>query len=223
VNLTRLYLGVAILAWLLSSATGQTTNHSGSAPHRIPWEPPDSSFSSTVPAATIPDEMVTSLRVAGWPIVLEETDLKAAQRKFGGRIGTRGDAGDAEEWLCLYQQSGTDGWVLWLTSGEIDGGRIGGFIWRSIGQDKAVDTRCVSVEANRGTVELPISLRPGMTEAQAESILGMPSAKLGDTSTYEHEHKVTIRHEPYTAMNTVGVVYRNGLVWGIAVDKSTTN
>jgi hypothetical protein len=93
---------------------------------RALWEPPATiEFPGTV-KANISKEMINSLRVADKSIVLDETELTDVQRDVGGTIGSRGDAGDSLHWLCSSGRTVGDKWVLWLMSGEMNGGSVGG-------------------------------------------------------------------------------------------------
>jgi hypothetical protein len=166
--------------------------------------------------------MVTGLKVGGWPVTLETTELVAAQKHFGGVLGHRGDASEALGWICLYLLDGTVPWVLWLYSGEIDGPAIGGFQWQQLESGARMDRRCRTLDMKTGTVELlPSPLRLGMTAVQVERILGKPSGKYRDRLFYDHEQNLTIRNEPYTLDNDVLIVFRNGQVWAIEANHTT--
>ena len=175
-------------------------------------------FPSVAPPPTIPKEMVSHLKVANWPITLEKTMLTDAQRRFGGSLGHSGDASKFLEWLCLYKRNVEDGWVLWLTSGEIDGGAIGGFVWRRMSATQKIDSRCTELNAEQATVMLPIPLKLGMTRTQVEQLLGKPSSRFRNTFMYDHEHEGRIRDRPYTWDNSIDIVYRRGVVQAIQVD-----
>jgi hypothetical protein len=165
--------------------------------------------------------MIAGLRVSGQTIVLEDTDLAAVQRHTGGTIGHWGDASDSLSWLCLHGTGPQGDWVLWLMSGEIDGGTVGGFRWQHVERQAQFDTRCQTLPEGRGGVELPVALQLGVTEARVRRIFGEPSAKLGNALLYLHEHELTAHNEPYTAMNTLAVHLRGGVMWAIEVRKST--
>lgn len=187
------------------------------------WEPPATiDFPGTV-KASIPKEMITSLRAAGKNIVLDETDLKAVQSDIGGTIGNRGDAGDALGWLCFHGGEARAQWVLWLMSGEINGGSVGGFRWQRADQTAHFDSKCRKFPDGRRGVEFPLEVQLGTSENQILHILGQPSDRHGETLLYLHEHEVTVKNQPFTAMNTVAVVLRKQAVWAIEAWKSTTD
>lgn len=86
-----------------------------------------------LPKGTVPKEMIASLRLSGVTITLEgESELEALPARFGGEIGSQGDAADSLGWLCLHGSDAVGPWVLWLESGEIDGPYVGGFQWRRV-------------------------------------------------------------------------------------------
>jgi hypothetical protein len=173
--------------------------------------------------STVPREIITGLRVSGIGIALEGSELAAVKTRAGGTIGHRGDAATALSWLCFHGINPEGDWVLWLMSGEMDGDSVGGFRWQSIGHATEVDRRCQTLPEGQGGVELPVPLRLGMGEAGVLDTLGHPTNRLGNTLLYLHEHEGKIRNEPYTAMNTVAVLLRGGVVWAIEVWKSTTD
>jgi len=74
-------------------------------------------FSSKL-KASVPKEMLAKLRVSAYDITLEETSMEDAAKRFGGTIGSKGDAGDFLEWLCLRGTDAADHWVLWLESAK---------------------------------------------------------------------------------------------------------
>jgi len=175
-------------------------------------------YPDVAPRPTVAKEMVSFLKVANWPITLETTKLTDAQRRFGGLLGHSGDAGEALGWLCLYRRNPSDGWVLWLTSGEIDGESIGGVVWHRLNSEQKVDSRCKAVNAEQGIVTSPVRLRLDMTKLQVEQLLGKPSGRFHDTFMYLHQHQETVKDTTYTWDDSIDVVYRNGAVWAINVN-----
>jgi hypothetical protein len=191
--------------------------------HPAIWEPPAALDLPGTAKASVPKEMITSLRVAGRNIVLDETALKTVQSDIGGSIGNRGDAGDALGWLCFHGGEVRDQWVIWLMSGEINGDAVGGFRWQRVDQTVHFDSKCRKLPHGKRGVEFPLAVRLGTSENQVLRILGEPSDKHGETLFYLHEHEVTFKNQPFTAMNTVAVILRKRAVWAIEAWKSTTN
>jgi hypothetical protein len=167
--------------------------------------------------------MIGALRVANMPIILEETNVEDAQKRFGGTIGDSGDAGDALGWLCLHGSSKDGPWILWLTSSEIDGPTIGGFQWRRMSLHETPDRRCSRLPEDKGGIELPIQLHLGMTEADVQKVLGRPTVMRGETLFFCHEHQNVIRNENYTVSNGVAIVFRDGVVRAIEAAKTTSD
>ena len=187
------------------------------------WSPPEIGWLDNMPQATVPKEMIGALRVANVPIVLEETNLTDAQKRFGGTIGSSGDAGESLAWICLDGNDKDGTWILWLFSGEIDGPAIGGFQWMRLSASERPDRRCSRLPKNKGGVELPIALHLGMTEVEVQKVLGQPTVTRDKTSFYDHEHKTVIRNEDCTVSNDVAIVFREGAVWAIEAAKTTGN
>jgi hypothetical protein len=186
------------------------------------WEPPPvTEFPASV-KPTVRKQMIASLRVSDLPIVLEKTEMAAVQKKPGGSMGSRGDAGSALQWLCFHGVSANGKWVLWLMSGEIDGPSIGGFRWQKVAEGRGFDARCQAFTGD-GVVVLPAAIRPGVPEGDVLHAFGQPSWKSSNTLFYLHEHDESIHNQPYTEMNTLKVLVRDGIVWSIEVWKSTTS
>ena len=193
---------------------GQRT-HDQSA---VIWAPPDLSLPEDLPGPTVPLTMVTRLNVAGWPIELEQTELQQAQKHFGGTIGNSGDASEALGFLCLYGKDNGGLWALWLMSGEPDGKSVGSIQWERLPPDARMDPRCKLLAS--GGVDLPVALRLDMRRKDAERVLGKPTSVYHDSDLYSHEHKLTIKNEPYSADNNLFLKFRNGVLWSLVVNYS---
>jgi hypothetical protein len=177
----------------------------------------------SLPKATAPKEMISSLRIDGVTIRLEEeTELEAMQTRFGGEIGSQGDAADSLGWLCIYGRDAVGPWVVWLESGEIDGPYIGAFQWRRVSRSARFDERC-SALPDTSEVELPIDLDLGISEKRVIKILGHPTSRRDNTLLYEHQDDELIRGEEFFSSNVVIVALRGGVVWAIQVTKTVTN
>src|SRR5438094_6607459 len=121
------------------------------------WEPPSVIEFPDYSKSTVPHEIVTGLRVSGIGIVLEETELDAVKSRAGGTIGHRGDAGDSLSWLCFHGTGIEGASVLWLMSGEMDAGSVGGFRWQRLDQTASVDNRCQPLPQGNQGIPSPIT------------------------------------------------------------------
>lgn len=166
--------------------------------------------------------MVSSLKLNDFPVVLEETDLKAVQEHFGAEIGHEGDASESVQWVCLTGQTEGQAWILWLESSEIDGGKVGGFQIRRIGEDVRVDPRCRKADDTFAFVAVPKSVHVGMTERDLLKILGEPTTRNRHALFFAHEHKVVIGSEAYESDNNIVVVLLEGKVYAVQVWKTTS-
>jgi hypothetical protein len=214
--------GLALLCVLVCNSSAQNTSRKTVTATPI-WEPPSGIEFPEDSKSTVAREMITALRVSGQRIVLEHTNLEAVRKHTGGTIGHKGDASESVSWLCLHGTGRQGDWVLWLMSGEIDGGTVGGFHWQHLDRNAQFDMRCQMMPAGQGSVELPIALKLGTTEAGVEHILGQPTARLGNTLFYQHEHEETTHNAPYISLNTLAVLLHEGTVQAIEVWKSTTS
>jgi hypothetical protein len=176
---------------------------------------------------TVPKIMVESFRLQGIRVEFEKTDLAGLADTLGVSTGQDGDASEFERWLCLYGQQGSTSWILWITSGEIDGWKVGGLQLQELESNEQPDARCKSISTVAIPLGLGIPLHLQMKSDEVPAVLGRPSSKSGDLVEYFHEHEINIRNgttgtkEPFTVMNSVVLVVRQGVVKGIVIWKST--
>ena len=216
-------IGIAVLLVIACAASAQNQTGSPDRAGLAIWEPPTLDIPDTLSRATVPKEMIATLRVANLQIILEKTALTNVQKQLGGIIGQRGDASEALEWLCFYGTDSNGRWALWLESSEMGGGAVDGFALQRINRNARPDRRCHGFGKSDGGAELPVALRLGQTETQVREILGKPTIRYGNTLIFDHEHEETIRSEPFTASNTVYIALRRGVVWALQVWKTTSN
>jgi hypothetical protein len=200
----------------------QTANKEPQAT-RVLWQPSAIDWPDALPDPTVPREMITTLHVANMPIVLEETNLEEVHKRFGGTVGSHGDASEAEAWLCLHGSDANGPWIFWLQSFEINGPTVGGFQWRRLTRNEIPDRRCKLLHRSEGGIQLPLALHPGMSKLELQKILGQPTFVRGGTFFYCHHHEKFIHDLTYDADNNVAIVLRNGVVWTIEIIKSTVN
>jgi hypothetical protein len=182
------------------------------------WEPPDWNFPPDA-KATVPKEMLKTLRVSTVGMTLEETRLDKVGQLLGGETGAKGDAGDAVHWLCVHGKDGRSDWILWLESGEIDRGYIASFQWQSLSSGARVDRRCHSLGAATA-IKLGLPIKLGMTQSEVLRVLGKPSLMRGDRLIYLHEHEVTLKGVPFDSSNIVMVRVDGGRVVELRISRS---
>jgi|GEM_PF-1432454 hypothetical protein len=214
---------IAFFLAVICAACAQIATDSPTNDGLLVWQPPKLQFPHTLPPPTVSKEIITTLRVAAVPIILEETKLEDVKTRLGGSIGQRGDASEFLEWLCFYGTDANGRWGLWLESSEMGGGWVDGFALERLGRNARTDRRCRMIREGEGGIELPIALRLDLTEMQVRKILGKPTVRYRSTLIFDHEHQETIRNEPATVSNTVAVALRDGVVWAIQVWKDSTS
>jgi len=219
--MNRIFSIAVILFIATSSALTQTSNSPLSSRVRVGWQPPTWDFLNELPAATVPKEMVGTLRVSKFPIEFEETKLDDVGKSLGGTIGHTGDAAAYLERLCFQGTNSEGRWVLWLESGEIDGRAVGSFQWQRLAKDADLDQRCRMLQ--HAEVELPIAVRLGTAEKEVLKTLGAPTVRRGERLIYVHEHEETIGGEQFTSYNIVAVLLRGGKVLAIEVSKTVSS
>jgi hypothetical protein len=215
------FFSISVLFFVGCAAFAQSASRQRSPGDQVVWAPPVWSFMRATPKATVSREILATLRVSDFSIRLEDTKMEDVASTLGGTLGGRGDAGDSVEWLCLYGTDGSGPWVIWLESGEIDGGTVGSFQWQRLAKSAVLDRRCQML--GEAKVELPIALRLGTGEAEVLKNLGQPTVRHGNRLIYVHEHQESIRGEPYISENIVAVLLRAGRVWAIEVSKTTAS
>ena len=139
-----------------------------------------------------------------------------AATRFNAELGLRGDAGESLRWMCLTGQDAGRRWILWLESGEIHGGDIGGFRLQRIRPNQDVDPRCRRVP---GSVDIHPVLTLGASRAAVERTLGKPGGVRGSTSIFVYEHHEA---DQYTTLNTTHVDFVAGAVDAIGVWRTIT-
>jgi hypothetical protein len=178
-------------------------------------------FLPEVPKGTVPKEMLSKIVLSGFPITLERTAIRGVASHFIAMIGGKGDGGDFVQWVCLNGTDSVGGWVLWLESGEIEGGAVGIFQWQRLEAGAVLDQRCRTL--HDGGIKLPNHLRLGLTDSDVLKILGSPTVRQGDRFIYVHEHMESIRGEPYTSENILAILFRGRLAQAIDVSKLTSS
>jgi hypothetical protein len=211
---------ILLLTAIAQKSSGSGAGHKGQ--EKVTWAPPQIPITSKNEGWTKPKVMVAALRADGLSVELEQTDIKAASKRYGAIIGHEGDAGDFFQWLCFVGGREEQRWVLWLGSGEIDGDRVSDFSIKHIASDTEVDSRCRALSRSfEEPTTSPSTLRLGMSELELTLELGEPTVKAGDFLFYAHRHDLKLHNEPYTLMNTVTIEIKNGVVSAIRVWKST--
>lgn len=210
------------IAIMLAITYSGPARNAGEAPSNadFKWQPPVIQSPLSLPPSIL-REMVTTIRLSKILVVLKETKMTQVQKRLSGSFGKRGDAGESLQWLCYYGSDADGRWALWLESSETAAGTVDGFILQRLDSHARMDGRCGNLQT--GGVELPIALKLGTTENGARKILGPPTLKFRGTLVFRHEHTGTFHNQPYTASNTVYLVFRRGVVWAIRVDKDTTS
>ena len=207
----RLQLWLSILLLFVSVRPGAT---------QPVWEPPTELSVRGNHKPTVRRELITSLRVGEFTVVLEETKLSDAHTHFGGSIGRRGDASDGLAWLCLNGRDDGGSWILWLEAGEIHGGTVGAFQLRRVNPSTLVDKRCSVIGSTR-RLELVNGIRLGLSRAQMMKILGPPTTSAGDTLLYSHERQQAIRGQVATATDRLTIRFRDTVLDAVDMWKMT--
>ena len=188
----------------------------------VVWEPSGIDWRDNLPPPTVLQEKTATLHVGAFLVALDETNLRDTAKHFGALLGSKGDAGDALDWICLGGIDSHGRWVMWLTSAEINGEAIGGFEWRRLSPDESLDHRCRILPRSDG-VRLPIALNLGLTESTTRKTLGQPTDARDGTLFYCHEHEETIDKVTYTISNDIVLRFRDNVLWAILVSKSSSN
>jgi hypothetical protein len=172
----RRLFSISALFFVASATFAQSASRQSSSSGQVIWGPPAWTYDE-IPKATVSKQMLATLRVSGFPVTLENTNMDDVASSLGGTIGQKGDAGKFEEWLCFHGTDANGSWVLWLESGKIDGGTAGSFHWRRLNKGAVLDRRCRVLGKTK--VELPIALWLDITEAEVLKSFGRPTVRHG--------------------------------------------
>jgi hypothetical protein len=190
---------------------------------RVLWAPPSIDWPNNLPRPTVPKEMISVLRVGNMQIILEHTNLEDVQKRLGGTIGSRGDAGNSEAWLCLHGANASGRWIFWLSSFEINGPTVGGFQWRRLASNETPDRRCRHLLEGGDRIELPLALDLAMSKAEVRKVMGDPTAVRGNMLIFCHSHREILDKQTYDASNDVAVIFHDSLAYAIEVIETTVN
>jgi hypothetical protein len=176
-----------------------------------------------------PDPVGANLSVLG--VHLETDTLEGAQAHLAPNPiqHNGGDAAASVHFICY---AGPDGTHLFLTSYEIDGGRVGGY--QLLGSVAEVDLtgldesappdpttpQCAELGALNRSTATPAGLHLGISAQQAEAILGPPDKRGADQLVWETEEQLG---DEFQRLRTLTLRLRDGKVAAIAGSQATLN
>jgi hypothetical protein len=180
------------------------------------WEPPTIPVGPVTPEPTVARDLVPSLGIGPFKVMLEDTPLDQVSAYFKAPVGHVGDASESISWVCLHGSDSGGRWALWVESGEIHGGLCGGFFWLRLSPRDHLDQRCQAVEAS--SVALPVPVRLGTSTADTLRHLGPATVQSRERLLYVHRKAMTLAPnnggppEPYEIWSTLYVRLRRGTV-----------
>lgn len=155
------------------------------APPRFPLE--------TAPTPTMKSAPVTSVRVGGATIVLDQTTLGDAKRDLNaGVILHKGDAGESMYWLC-YSHKTAEGWEqLWLLShGEMGGNdHVIGSIAARLSSSPLPTEKCPVLRGAPEPIGFNNRIRLGVKAEILKKALGKPSLAEKGWLHYESQREL---------------------------------
>ena len=158
------------------------------------WEPPGFLGRTVSAGFTVAKDMVPSITIGSFHVILERTHLDEASNRLNAIIGHAGEMGEEESWVCVQGQDQNAPWALWLRSGDIDndidGKVIGGFLLLRRSANDSLDSRCGRAKDSR--IAFPIPLRLGMSRTQVLAILGSPTSQSEKHMFYSH-HSIVMQ------------------------------
>jgi hypothetical protein len=180
---------------------------------QMTWEPPPGSLSMPVELRpTVERELIAELRVASFAVILEETKLSDVQMRLGGTIGQRGDASEALRWLCFSGRDANGPWILWLESGAMHGGTVGGFQLRRADRNTSFDPRCHALPDSTASIALPGGIALSQSRQQVIGTFGRPTMSLYDTSLYVHQHQERVAGGSFTTSSHIALRFRDAIL-----------
>lgn len=156
-------------------------------------------------AATLKQRPVTVLNLGAYAIHFEQTPMREILRTIGvGAIHHQGDAGGSLDWIC-YRIPGPAPQLLWITSGELQGGQVvDGVVAHS---DAAAPADCAELPERFRVVTLDRGVWLGATEAALHATLGPPSAERGGWLEWCFEGKKRDEYHDASSHTTTSVDY----------------
>jgi len=200
---------------------------SGSIAAPTVWEPPRMWWDDAAPQTMDTRDFMANLNIGSFSVVLEQTLLENASNRFHAAVGSRGDAGEALNWVCLGGNDEQGKLVLWLESGEIHGSTIGGVLLQRLSPDQALDKRCGRLAAT--PITMPLTVRLGMTKQALLGSLGRPTSERHQAVNYSSCHTVKLKvgrtAEPQTfdQCSSLSVRFEKGVVCAFEVWRTTTS
>ncbi len=211
-----------LLLLLSPVAFAQTGGQSKSSTPRILWEPPNWNFPQNAKVGRKKD-ILNWVRVSDYKILLDKTAMKDVLGRFGGQIGSKGDASEAVEWLCLHGQNNAERWILWLESGEMNGDSVGSFDWRQISGNEVPDSRCVALTGD-AVISLPTPSVTLGAESKVLEVLGAPTIRDNRRFVCWNEHSITANQkDPFVTSNLVIFQLQDGRIWAIQASITTSD
>ncbi|ESQ81044.1 hypothetical protein [Asticcacaulis sp. YBE204] len=152
----------------------------------------------------------------------EQTPLIDLAKATGHkRIGHKGDASEALDWLCFTIKA-PQPYRLWLSSSEMGGGTVDGVDMRA---EAATATEDCPILAARLTPVSVDGVRIGMTQAEVRKALGAPSDQRDGWWIYTYEKNVRPSDPGYffTAYGHMMLHFEDGRLTQISAVRVTSN
>lgn len=185
---------VRLAAAVLAAAVGLA----GAAPPPFP-------FKDGLAPATLKQRPATVLNLGAYAIHFEQTAMREVVRTVGtGAIHHQGDAGDSLDWIC-YRIPGPAPQLLWITSGELQGGQVVDSVVARF--DAAMPADCAELPERFRGVTLDHGLWLGSTQAAVQVALGPASAARDAWLQWCFEAKGRDEHHDEASNTTAGVDY----------------
>jgi|WetSurSiteA1Bulk_404760.scaffolds.fasta_scaffold07186_2 hypothetical protein len=154
------------------------------------WEPPGLWGRDLSAKFTVAKDLVPTITIGSFRVILEQTALDEASARLGSAIGHAGEGGEEESWVCLQGKDQKIPWALWLRSGDIDNGIngkvVGGFTLLRRSANEDLDRRCGRA---KDRISLPIPLRLGMSREEVLSTFGLPTFQSERLMLYSHHSR----------------------------------
>jgi hypothetical protein len=167
--------------------------------------PPPFPFKNGLAAATLKQRPATLLNLGAYAIHFEQTPMREVVRTVGaGALHHQGDAGDSLDWIC-YRIPGPAPQLLWITSGELQGGQVVDSVVARF--DAAAPADCAELPERFRGVTLDHALWLGSTQAAVQAALGPASASREGWLEWCFEVKGRDEHHDEASNTTSSVDY----------------
>lgn len=187
--------------------------------------PPAQPFEAITWKPTLKQEVAKGFNMGQLYIGFEATTLEEVRKAIGlGTIAHKGDAGDSVSWLCYTDVTAVPALRIWITSGELQGGKyVDGVIARTLTQGHP-NADCPAPPVKMRPFRVPGANVLNSSSNAVMAVMGAPSHRKGEWWSFDFQGKVPGQCEPdgFDYSNNLLLHFVNGKVMEIFTNHATS-